>query len=119
GIPATADPLGGSYYIETLTDQIEAGARDYLARIAELGGTLAALESGFLQREIQEIAYRTQQDLETGRLVKVSVNRFTEESENTIPLMAFDPAAEAAQRERVQQIRAKRDNAAVAQQLAA
>jgi methylmalonyl-CoA mutase N-terminal domain/subunit len=78
GVADTVDPLGGAYALEALTDALEAKAREYLAAIERLGGTVAAIESGFQQREIQEAAYRAQQEMERGERVVVGVNRFAE-----------------------------------------
>src|SRR5690606_16740491 len=79
GVADTVDPLGGSYYIEWLTDQIEAQAADYLRRIDDLGGALRAVEEGYIQREIQDAAYRTQRAIEQGDQIVVGVNRFQSE----------------------------------------
>jgi methylmalonyl-CoA mutase N-terminal domain/subunit len=111
GVADTIDPLAGSYYIEELTDELEKRARQYIDTIDELGGTLPAIESGYIQREIQESAYRYQRDLEEGREIVVGLNQFVQEDETlTIQMMALDPAIEAAQCERLQALRERRDN---------
>ncbi|MFW6068725.1 MAG: acyl-CoA mutase large subunit family protein [Chloroflexota bacterium] len=109
GVPDTVDPLGGSYYLETLTDELEARVNEYLETIDELGGMLPAIESGYVQREIQESAYRYQQELEQGESVVVGVNRFQEEGEPEIELMRLDPQIEENQRRRLARLRAERD----------
>ena len=107
----TVDPLAGSYYIEQLTDELEKRALQYIDTIDEMGGTLPAIETGYIQREIQESAYRFQQDLEAGHEVVVGVNQFTKEDESlTIQMMVLDPAIEATQRQRLEALRARRDN---------
>ena len=104
--------MGGSYAIEHLTDQIEAGAVALLERIDTIGGTLAAIESGFIQREIQESAYRAQVAIDSGHDVVVGVNRFTDDDSGQRPgpeVFQIDPEIERQQGERVQAIRATRD----------
>jgi len=109
GVADTADPLAGSYAIEALTDEIESRARDYLKKIDAMGGMLRAIESGYIQREIQESAYRYQRSVESGETVVVGVNRFQLEEETPVPLLRVDPAVEEAQIERVRALRNKRD----------
>ena len=109
GVTETPDPLAGSYYVETLTDRLEAAALDYLAQIEAMGGTLAAIETGFQQREIQESAYRVQREIEAGERVVVGVNRFQDERHGTPPIQRIDPGAERRQAESVRQVRARRD----------
>jgi methylmalonyl-CoA mutase, N-terminal domain len=109
GVAAVADPLGGSYVIEAWTDEIVARCRDYIRRIDELGGALAALEKGFQQREIADAAYRHQLAVEEGRARVVGVNAFTVEEEVPTAVLAIDPAAEREQVERLQALRARRD----------
>jgi len=113
GITATADPAGGSYYIEQLTDSIEAGAREYLDRIDALGGTLAAIENGYIQGEIQNAAYEYQKAIEEGESIVVGVNRFRMGEETPIPTFRLDPAIENQQIESLRQVRASRDAARV------
>ena len=113
GIVETADPLGGSYAIEHLTDEIEAGAVEYLKTIEAMGGMLRAIETGYVQREIQEAAYRYQKDIEAQKQVVVGVNRFQLEEEPPVNVLRIDPALEAAQVERVRALRERRDTQAV------
>ena len=110
GIADTVDPLAGSYLIEHLTDELEARAQAYLDEIDQMGGMLPAIESGFVHREIEEAAYRAQQRLEQKEDVVVGVNAFVEENGSHIEVMKIDPAVEAAQRQRLARLRAKRDN---------
>jgi methylmalonyl-CoA mutase N-terminal domain/subunit len=117
GVTNTADPVGGSYHIEKLTDAIERGAREYLERIEEMGGTLRAIESGYPQREIQDAAYAYQQAVDRGERVVVGVNRFRDGGEHPIPTFRLDPAVEASQIERLRQVRASRDAARVRKEL--
>jgi methylmalonyl-CoA mutase N-terminal domain/subunit len=109
GAPQTIDPLAGSYYIETLTDQIEAGARAYLDKIDAIGGTLKAIERGYIQQEIQNAAYEYQKAVDDLEAVVVGVNAFTIEEEKEIPLQRIDESLERKQVERVKALRAKRD----------
>ncbi|MEW5985809.1 MAG: methylmalonyl-CoA mutase family protein [Chloroflexota bacterium] len=116
GVGDTIDPLGGAYYLEYLTDELEKRAAGYLQIIDEMGGMLPAIETGYVQREIQEAAYVYQRQLEKGEEVVVGVNRFQEvEEETTIPLLRVDPAIELAQRQRLAELRAGRDNGRVAE----
>jgi len=109
GVADTADPLAGSYAIEQLTDEIETRANDYLEKIDVMGGMLRAIESGYVQREIQESAYRYQRAIETNDAVIVGLNKFQLEEESTVPLLRVDPAIERAQIERVRALRNRRD----------
>lgn len=113
GATATVDPLGGSFYVEELTDRIEAGVQEYFERIEAMGGALAAIEAGFFQAEIHESAYGFQRAVEDGRRVIVGVNRFTIDDEHVPELQRIDPAAERRQIERLRAVRAARDGAAV------
>jgi methylmalonyl-CoA mutase, N-terminal domain len=119
GVANTVDPVAGSYAIESMTDEIERGAEELLARIERAGGTLAAIETGFIQREIQESAYRAQKAVDSGESVVVGVNRFEEEDGSRVPTFAIDPEVERRQIERVQALRAGRDRDAVRSALAA
>jgi len=112
GVTNTVDPLGGSYYIETLTNEIDAGAEELLARIDALGGTLAAIESGYIQRQIQDSAYKAQLAVDTGEAVVVGVNRYQSDEPERIEMFTLDPALEQAQIARVAAVRAGRDDAA-------
>ncbi len=118
GTTATADPLGGSYYIEALTDELEARAWELIARIDDLGGAVAAVEQGFVQAEIEESAFRWQRQVEAGERVIVGVNRYAVESEEPIELHTIDPEAERRQLERTARLRAERDPAAAETELA-
>jgi methylmalonyl-CoA mutase, N-terminal domain len=109
GAPQTIDPLAGSYYVETLTNEIEKRAAEYLGKIEMLGGMLPAIERGFVQQEIQNAAYQYQQQVDNQEAVVVGVNRFEVEEERPIPILRIDPALEAKQVERVRALRAKRD----------
>jgi methylmalonyl-CoA mutase N-terminal domain/subunit len=114
GVTETPDPLAGAYYIETLTSRLEAAAQEYLDEIDAAGGTLAAIEGGFQQRQIQESAYRVQQAIEAGDQVVVGVNRFRDEAGLSVPppIQRIDPDGERRQIERVRRVRAERDAAA-------
>jgi methylmalonyl-CoA mutase N-terminal domain/subunit len=105
----TADPLGGSYFIEVLTEELEGSAWELIERIDELGGAVAAVEQGFVQDEIDEAAFRWQQEVESGERVIVGVNRFTEGDEESIELHRLDPEAERRQLERTARVRADRN----------
>jgi len=113
GVTETPDPLAGSYYIETLTSQLEAAAQEYLDEIDAMGGTLAAIEGGFQQRQIQESAYRVQQAIEAGDQVVVGVNRFRDEAGLSVPppIQRIDPDGERRQIEGVKRVRSERDAA--------
>ena len=116
GVTNTADPAGGSEYIETLTDSIERGARDYLERIDGMGGTLKAIETGFIQGEIQNAAFEYQKAIERGEAIVVGVNHFRME-ERKIPTFRLDPAIEQAQIERLRQLRTGRDGKLISERL--
>ncbi len=119
GAPGTVDPLGGSWAIESLTDELEAEARGWIERVDQIGGAVAAVESGFVQARIQEAAYAWQRDFEAGREVVVGVNRFARsERTATVEPFAVDPAAEDAQIARVRRTRSERDGAAAEASLA-
>ena len=112
GVADTADPLAGSYAIEELTNQVEARAREYLEKIEALGGMLRAIETGYVQREIQEAAYQYQRAIESQEEIVVGVNRFQIEAEPPVPLLRIDASLEQAQVERVRALRARRDGQA-------
>jgi methylmalonyl-CoA mutase N-terminal domain/subunit len=112
GVTETPDPLAGSYYVETLTNRLEAAANDYLKEIEGLGGTLAAIEAGYQQRQIQEAAYQVQRAVENGSKVVVGVNKYRDEESATPSLQKIDPEGERRQCERVRRVRAERDAAA-------
>ena len=115
GVADTVDPLAGSYYIEYLTNQLEAKARAYIEKIDALGGALKAIEMGWVQQQIQEAAYRAQQAVEQGEQIVVGVNAFVEE-EDVRPqkILRVDPAVQEAQVRRLREVRATRDSARVA-----
>ncbi|HEY7148089.1 MAG TPA: methylmalonyl-CoA mutase family protein, partial [Gaiellaceae bacterium] len=113
GVVNTIDPLGGSWYVEDLTNRLEAEAYDYFARIRQLGGVIPAIEENFFQREIAEASFRYQSEVEAKQRVVVGVNRYEAEEEAPIELLRVDPALEAKQIERVQATRAGRDSAKV------
>jgi len=118
GVADTVDPLAGSFYIENLTREIEERAMDYIRKIDDMGGSPAAIEQGFIQREIQDAAYRYQKDIESGDRVIVGVNRFQTEEAPLRGLLRVDPAVRDRQTERLKEIRAKRDAGRVQRQLA-
>jgi methylmalonyl-CoA mutase N-terminal domain/subunit len=105
----TADPLGGSYFIEALTEELETGAWELIERIDELGGAVAAVEQGFIQEQIEQAAFRWQQEVEGGERVIVGVNRFMEGDEEPIELHRLDPEAERRQLERTARVRTERN----------
>jgi methylmalonyl-CoA mutase N-terminal domain/subunit len=105
----TADPLGGSFFVEALTDELEAAALELIERIDELGGAVAALEQGFVQREIEDSAFRHTEQVEAGERVIVGVNHFAEAEEEPIELHRLDPEAERRQLERTARVRAERN----------
>jgi methylmalonyl-CoA mutase N-terminal domain/subunit len=117
GVTATADPLGGSYCVESLTDEIEDGARQYLTRIEALGGTVAAIEQGFIQREIQNSSYEFQKRVESGEQKLVGVNAFRAAEERPVPLLRIDAEAEKARCEQVRGLRESRNEASVREAL--
>ena len=114
----TVDPLAGSYYLENLTDAIEVKAQEYIDQIDRMGGAVAAIEQGFVQREIGASAYRYQQEIEKGERVVVGLNRFQVKGEEKIPLLKVAPEMEERQRARLKELREARDNAAVTRTLA-
>ena len=109
GVANTSDPFGGAYAVEELTNRIEDEARALLDRIDASGGTLAAIEAGIIQREIQESAYRAQQEIDAGGRVVVGVNRFASGEPSEIDMLQMDPDIERRQIERVQRVRAARE----------
>jgi methylmalonyl-CoA mutase N-terminal domain/subunit len=114
----TADPLGGGYFIEALTDELEAMAWELIERVDELGGAVAAVEQGFVQGEIELASFQYQQQVESGERVIVGVNRFQEAEEEPIELHRLDPEAERRQLERTARVRAERNRADAEQALA-
>ncbi|MDG6225675.1 MAG: methylmalonyl-CoA mutase family protein [Candidatus Thermoplasmatota archaeon] len=110
GAASTADPLGGSYYVEWLTDRMEEEANRYFDRIEQFGGVVPAIERGFFQREIAEASYRFQQEVESGKRTIVGVNKYKLDEEVEIPLLKMDEKGEEIQLERLKRLRADRDN---------
>jgi methylmalonyl-CoA mutase N-terminal domain/subunit len=117
GVADTVDPLAGSYVIEDLTDEIERRAGAYLQRIDEIGGALAAIETGYIQREIQDAAFRTQRAIEAGEETVVGVNAFQMDEPVLPERLRVDPAIEAAQARGLAELRARRDAARVGETL--
>jgi methylmalonyl-CoA mutase N-terminal domain/subunit len=113
GVTDTVDPLAGSYYVEYLTDEIERRAADYIDRIDELGGAVAAIEAGFMQDEIEQAAYEHAKAVDSGERVVVGVNRFVEEEPDEPEVFPIDPALQQAQVDRVRAVRARRHQSAV------
>ena len=111
GAPQAIDPLAGSYYIESLTNQIETNARAYLDKIEAMGGTLKAIERGYVQQEIQNAAYEYQRKVDHKEAIVVGVNSFHLDEEKAVPLQHIDESLERKQVERLQALRAKRDQA--------
>jgi methylmalonyl-CoA mutase N-terminal domain/subunit len=118
GVTDTIDPLGGSYFVEDLTNRLEAEAYDYFGRIRELGGVVAAIRDNFFQREIAEASFRFQNEVEAGQRVIVGVNRFQEEDAQPIEILRIDQALEDQQVARVQALKGRRDAATVEAALA-
>jgi methylmalonyl-CoA mutase N-terminal domain/subunit len=110
GVANTIDPLAGSYFVEALTNKMEAEAEKYFERIEQLGGVLAAIDQGFFQQEIADAAYRYQLEIEQKERIIVGVNDYTIEEPKQIELLKIDPQIEEEQKRRVQAVRAKRDN---------
>jgi methylmalonyl-CoA mutase, N-terminal domain len=119
GVVNTVDPLGGSYYVEALTDEMEQRAYDYFAKIDELGGMVEAVKGNYPQREIADAAFTLQQKIDAGERIVVGVNRFVAAEGEPIPTLRVDPALERKQLGRLQAARAKRDGAEVERALAA
>ena len=118
GVVNTIDPLGGSYYVEDLTNRLEAEAYDYFDRIRKLGGVIPAIKENFFQREIAEASFRYQHEVEQKQRIVVGVNRYQHEDEEPLELLRVDPALEQKQVDRVQALRARRDSAVVESALA-
>jgi methylmalonyl-CoA mutase N-terminal domain/subunit len=118
GVTNTIDPLGGSYFVEALTDELEARAYDYFARIDELGGMVESVKRGYPQREIAEASFALQQEIEAGERIVVGVNGYREGDEQPLELLHVDPALERKQVDRIQAVRASRDAGAVERALA-
>ncbi len=112
GVTATPDPLGGSYYVESLTGELEAAAQGYLDEIDDIGGAIAAIEAGYQQRQIQDAAYRVQREIEAAERIVVGVNKFTDDEAVSPALQRIDPELEREQVARLRAVRADRDEAA-------
>ena len=119
GVADTIDPLAGSYYVESLTDALEAQAQEYIDKVEALGGSVRAIEQGYIQREIEEAAYRYQTELDEQKRIVVGVNRFQQADEAPIPTLRIDPAVGQRQAAKLAALRDRRDNAAVTAALAA
>ncbi len=119
GVANTVDPLGGSFFVEAMTNRMEAAAYDYFKKIEALGGVLPAIEAGFFQREIAESAYRYQREIDEHERIIVGVNDYIVDEPITIPILHMDPAGERRQIARLQKLRLERDNERVAQTLEA
>ncbi|HET9732593.1 MAG TPA: methylmalonyl-CoA mutase family protein [Acidimicrobiales bacterium] len=113
GVTDTADPLAGSYFVETLTDEVERGAWEYLERIDGMGGAVAAIEAGFMQDEIEQAAYAYAKAIDNEEKIIVGVNRFASDAPEPAEVFPIDPALQAQQCERTRRVRAERDQAAV------
>jgi methylmalonyl-CoA mutase, N-terminal domain len=118
GVASTVDPLGGSYFVEALTDRMEERCYEYFAKIDALGGMVQAVKQNFCQREIADAAFELQREIDAGERIVVGVNRYTREDEEPIPILRVDPALERKQIGRLQAARAGRDGAAVERALA-
>lgn len=110
GVTNTVDPLGGSYYLEHLTDQIEKRAQEYLERIESMGSMVEAIELGYIQREIQASAYKYQKSIESGERIIVGLNKFKTEEESPQEILKVDPRLRELQIKRIQEVKQKRDN---------
>ncbi|MCH8009518.1 MAG: methylmalonyl-CoA mutase family protein, partial [Chloroflexi bacterium] len=119
GVANTVDPLGGSYFVETLTNDMEAECNEYLARVEDIGGVIPAIESGFFQREIADSAYRYQREIDANERVIVGVNGYVMDEPLEIPILQIDPAGERRHLERLERIRLERDDEEVARCLQA
>jgi methylmalonyl-CoA mutase N-terminal domain/subunit len=113
GVTSTVDPLGGSFYLEELTQEIETRAQAYIDKIDEMGGAVAAVEKGYIQREIQDSAYAYQKAIESGEQIVVGLNRFQEEEVPPKNLLRVDPAVMESQVAGLAELKAERDNVAV------
>jgi methylmalonyl-CoA mutase, N-terminal domain len=118
GVVNTIDPLGGSYYVEHMTNELERQAYDYFDRIAKLGGVIPAIKENFFQREIAEASFRYQSEVERQQRIVVGVNRYQLDEEQELEILKIDPTLERKQIDRVQALRAKRDPSAAEQALA-
>jgi methylmalonyl-CoA mutase N-terminal domain/subunit len=108
----TVDPLAGSYFVETLTNRLEAQAYEYFERIEKLGGVIPGIEAGFFQREIAEAAYRYQHEIDAQQRIIVGVNQFASDEPLSVPLLEMDPQGHDRQMARLERVRGERDNTA-------
>jgi len=113
GVPDTADPLAGSYFVESLTNEVEAAALQLIAKIDAMGGSVAAIEEGFMQNEIAKSAYEYQRNIESGKKIIVGVNKFLVDEKNTTPVFRIDESIQKIQTDKLKALRAKRDNTKV------
>jgi methylmalonyl-CoA mutase N-terminal domain/subunit len=118
GVVNTIDPLGGSYFVEDLTNRLESEAYDYFGRIRALGGVIPAIKENFFQREIADASFRYQSEVEAKQRIIVGVNRYQQEGDEELEILRIDPALEDKQIARVQALRARRDSAAAEAALA-
>jgi methylmalonyl-CoA mutase N-terminal domain/subunit len=116
-VTATVDPFAGSYFMESMTDDLEAAARELMTRVEDLGGAVSAIESGLQKREIEQAAYRNARQIETGERVIVGVNSYATSDEEPYEPLRVDPELEAQQSERLAKLRADRDGSAVERHL--
>ena len=117
-VDADDDPLGGSYFVEALTDEMEQRCYEYFAKIDELGGMVDAVKQSYPQREIADASFALQQEIDAGRRIVVGVNSFTEGGDGNTPLHRVDPSIERRQVDRLRTVRARRDSGAVEASLA-
>jgi methylmalonyl-CoA mutase N-terminal domain/subunit len=117
GVAGTVDPLAGSYFIESLTNKMEEGAWDYIHKIDEMGGMVAAIEKGFPQLEIADAAYKFQRQIDANEKIMVGVNKYVSGEGTSIPLLEIDDRVESEQIERLSAVRRKRNNKAVKKSL--
>jgi methylmalonyl-CoA mutase N-terminal domain/subunit len=117
GVTNTIDPLGGSYFVEALTDRMEQQAYEYFTKIDELGGMVQAVKDGFPQREIADAAFELQREIDAGRRIVVGVNSFTEGDDAQTPLLRIDPALERRQVDKLHTVKGDRDTVALEQAL--
>ena len=117
-MPLVADPLGGSYYVENLTDRVEEEALAVMAEIDELGGAVACIESGWTQRRIADSAYRLQRRIESGERIVVGVNRYTDTDARPVEIMKISPRQQVAQARALKKLRTRRSQASVDRRLA-
>jgi len=113
GVTSTVDPVAGSYYVEALTNEIEEKAMEYIQKIDDMGGAVAAIEKGYMQREIVESAYKHQKEIESKKRIIVGVNEFQIKEDIPIKILRVDPVVEKLQKEKLEQIKRRRDKGKV------